>query len=588
MLGPGVLFASAATALALNASLWPQPRAAAFGAASSPIDASRFAFALAAAPPPNASSEALDILAAAFERYGAIVFGGAGSVGAGGETLTRPSPHSAADAAPSGAHVGPAAGPGALVGLAVSLSSADDTLQLNCDESYSLFVPAPDSGGAPANATLACATVYGCLRGLETFSQSVVATASGLLVVAQTPLLVEDAPRFAHRGVMLDTSRHFLPLATLRAVIDGLPFDKLNTLHWHISDAQSFPLASLAVPELARGAWAPAATYSLQDLHDIVRYAKYRGVRVVPEVDSPAHAASWAAGRPDIVLVCGTGYSSLLDPSLEATYDAIAALFGELATVFTDDAFHIGVDEVPVDASSCYNTSHVNAWMPSANISAGDYKGVVRYHMARLQAIVEALGKRPSAWQEALDHYGDTPTNPTMPPAGLSRDTALHVWFDPAWEWSNMSFVVEEGFRGVKCDSWYLSDTTLDIWSAYAADPLTDAVCTYAGEPPVQNCTCQEKPDPTDYGCFNIADPSLIERVIGGEASVWGEQVDATNLLQTLWPRASAVAERLWSPQSVNDAALALPRLTDHRCRLVARGVPASPVQPGFCDMSRR
>jgi len=570
-----ILAATATAAAALNASLWPQPRAAAYGASSSPLDASRFAFVLASAPPPaNASSEALDILAAAFERYGSIVLGDAGAVGARGETGRGPA--------------GAAAG-ALLVGLAVSLGSADDTLQLGVDESYSLFVPAPDAGGAPANATLACATVYGCLRGLETFSQGVVGDGNGGggLAVAQTPLVVEDAPRFAHRGVMLDTSRHFLPVAALRAVIDGLPFDKLNTLHWHISDAQSFPFASLAVPELARGAWAPAATYSLQDLRDIVRYAKYRGVRVVPEIDSPAHAASWSVGRPDLVLVCGDGYSSLLDASREETYEAIGALFGELASVFSDDAFHIGVDEVPVDASSCYNTSSVNAWMPSANISAGDYKGVVRYHMARLQAIVEALGKRPSAWQEAADHYGVENAKPTLAPPGLSKDTALHIWYAPAWEWWNMSFVVSQGFRGVKSDSWYLSDSGLDIWSAYAADPLTDAVCTYAGEPPVQNCTCTLKPDPNPYGCFNIVDPALIERVIGGEASVWGEEVDATNLLQALWPRASAVAERLWSPQSVNDAALALPRLTDHRCRLVARGVPAAPVQPSFCDGSR-
>ena len=104
----------------------------------------------------------------------------------------------------------------------------------------------------------------------------------------------------------------------------------------------------------------------------------------------------------------------------------------------------------------------------------------------------------------------------------------------------------------------------------------------------MQHCTCTQKPDPSYYGCFNIQNQTLIDRVIGGEASIWGEQADVTNLLQLLWPRVSAVGERLWSPQFVNDQAAALPRLTDHRCRLVARGVPAAPVQPGFCDGSRR
>ena len=154
-------------------------------------------------------------------------------------------------------------------------------------------------------------------------------------------------------------------------------------------------------------------------MRGLVRYAKYRGIRVVPEIDSPAHSASWGIGRPDLVLRCTssadpTGYQSLLDPSKEATWDAVAALFGELASVFTDEAFHLGVDEVPHDATSCYNTTHVNEWMPTVNVSAGDYKGVVRYHIDRLQAILASLGKRPSAWQEAADHYGLDPRLRTL------------------------------------------------------------------------------------------------------------------------------------------------------------------------------
>ena len=110
-------------------------------------------------------------------------------------------------------------------------------------------------------------------------------------------------------------------------------------------------------------------------------------------------------------------------------------------------------------------------------------------------------------------------------------------------------------------------------------------MCTYSGDsPPVRSCTCTQRPDPVQYGCFDITDPAQAARVLGGEASVWGEEADAQNLLQLLWPRASAVAERLWSDRSVNNATLAAPRLADHRCRHVARGIPAGPVVPGFCD----
>ncbi|KAI5608428.1 beta-hexosaminidase subunit beta isoform X3 [Silurus asotus] len=71
--------------------------------------------------------------------------------------------------------------------------------------------------------------------------------------------------------------------------------------------------------------------------------------------------------------------------------------------------------------------------------------------------------------------------------------------------------------------------------------------------------------------------------VIGGEACLWGEYVDATNLTPRLWPRASAVAERLWSDENVKDIGDAYTRLTKHRCRMLRRGIPAEPLFVGFC-----
>lgn len=71
--------------------------------------------------------------------------------------------------------------------------------------------------------------------------------------------------------------------------------------------------------------------------------------------------------------------------------------------------------------------------------------------------------------------------------------------------------------------------------------------------------------------------------MLGGEACLWGEYVDDTDSIQRGWPAAAAVAERLWSQGSVADVEEAAPRLWEHRCRLVARGIPAAPLGPGEC-----
>jgi len=101
------------------------------------------------------------------------------------------------------------------------------------------------------------------------------------------PLVINDKPRFPWRGLLLDTSRHYLPLSTLRKFIDALAYNKMNVFHWHIIDATSFPLESRVYPLLAeKGAFGTDFIYSQEDILSLVDYAKDRGVRIVPEYDT--------------------------------------------------------------------------------------------------------------------------------------------------------------------------------------------------------------------------------------------------------------------------------------------------------------
>ena len=147
------------------------------------------------------------------------------------------------------------------------------------------------------------------------------------------------------------------------------------------------------------------------------------------------------------------------------------------------------------------------------------------------------------------------------------------MWLWPSWNWANMTNVAEMGFYGVKSDHWYLNDQTVSWQEMYVQDPLTNGTCNYtSGE-----CVCAP--------CFNITDARAIARVLGGEACAWGEQISADNLMTVVWPRSSAVAERLWSGKQWNDPTEAQLRLEPFVCHLKQRGVPVAPLQPGYCPV---
>ena len=89
------------------------------------------------------------------------------------------------------------------------------------------------------------------MRGLETFSQLLVTSDGGGSVVCAASVTVADAPRFEYRGLMIDTSRRFLTVATIIAALDAMAYSKMNVLHWHVTDDQSFPLVLHSFPKLS-------------------------------------------------------------------------------------------------------------------------------------------------------------------------------------------------------------------------------------------------------------------------------------------------------------------------------------------------
>uniref|UniRef100_A0A8B9L2E3 Beta-hexosaminidase n=1 Tax=Astyanax mexicanus TaxID=7994 RepID=A0A8B9L2E3_ASTMX len=367
--------------------------------------------------------------------------------------------------------------------------------------------------------------------GLETFSQLVYEDDYGAHKINKTS--ISDFPRFAHRGILLDTSRHYLPLKAILTNLEAMAMNKFNVFHWHIVDDNSFPFLSRTFPDLSqRGAFHPYThVYTPSDVKMVIEFARMRGIRVVAEFDTPGHTQSWGKGQPDLLTPCFSGSSPTgtfgpVNPILNSTYDFMTRFFKEVSTVFPDAYIHLGGDEV--DFSCWKSNPDIQKFMDQQGFGQ-DYKKLESYYIQRLLDIVNATNKGYMVWQEVFDNG-----------VKLKGDTVVEVWMNNNVD-GELQKVTGSGFTTILSAPWYLDYVSYgQDWQKY-----------YKVEPLSFQGTAEQK-----------------KLVIGGEACLWGEYVDGTNLTPRLWPRASAVGERLWSDENVKDINSAYNRLAKHRCRM--------------------
>ncbi len=165
------------------------------------------------------------------------------------------------------------------------------------DESYSLTI------SANATARLTAVSSIGILRGLETFVQLFYQHSAGpFWYTPFAPVSIQDAPKFPHRGVMLDVARSWFDVDDILRTIDATAWTKMNRFHIHVTDSQSWPLEIPAIPELAqKGAYRPDLTYSPEDIQQIQEYGAQRGVEVYFEIDMPGHIGSVSWSHPELI-----------------------------------------------------------------------------------------------------------------------------------------------------------------------------------------------------------------------------------------------------------------------------------------------
>lgn len=175
--------------------------------------------------------------------------------------------------------------------IRIQIQSPDLKLSSETDESYQLKL---QSSSNRILAEISAETVFGARHGLETLSQLMTKRVdrmkrAGLVIVSSAS--ITDKPAYQHRGLLLDSARHFIPVPTILRILDGMSATKMNVFHWHITDSQSFPMESKRLPQMTfYGAYSEEKVYQKSDIDSVVTYAKYRGIRVIFELDAPAHA----------------------------------------------------------------------------------------------------------------------------------------------------------------------------------------------------------------------------------------------------------------------------------------------------------
>eukprot|EP00039_Didymoeca_costata_P009980 m.133243 g.133243 ORF g.133243 m.133243 type:complete len:644 (-) comp14667_c0_seq7:154-2085(-) len=488
-----------------------------------------------------------------------------------------------------------------LNSLVINVDSASDVLDRFTNESYTLAVTMT----APADtAILNATTIYGALRGLQTFSQMVKFNLSSATYTIFGSI-VSDAPRFEYRGVMIDTSRNFVSLNTLRLICDQMEQNKMNALHLHLTDDQSWPITIEGMPLLTQ--WmaygnqkydsvnnqTTSHIYSLANMSDFVGYCWDRAVRVIPEVDLPGHCIGQNAYpeyfvpqdsphncNPNITVsspgnvACDRG---LIDVTSEKGFDFVQQLYSSLVKTFPQGEYHIGGDEVwsvPWSNSTIVQSfckQHAKACPDDPNITCGSIGDLQPYFTRRVVEIINNLkpGAQLQGWAPGVEgfyQYGNLGSR--YPNFTYSNWNGWDGWQGPM---SRMTDESQENASVILSGPFYINR------------PVRTVVDSKGN---VQEQGNWEQMMHTAILNFTGGDKSKVR---GAELVAWGDStgIDSGGALDIMAIYMSGMAINLWSKNgtvsyvnpdgfsSCNGDDYSICDSIDwHRCRTLMRGIP--------------
>ncbi|XP_050682600.1 probable beta-hexosaminidase fdl [Leptidea sinapis] len=438
-------------------------------------------------------------------------------------------------------------------------ANSDPRLRLDTDESYKLSVKPDNTSSSTLIAEILANSFCGVRHALETLSQLIwLDVYAGSLIMLEAAL-VEDAPRFKYRGLMLDTARNYFPITDLIRTIDAMSACKLNTFHWHITDSQAFPLLVSGINQLSfYGTYSSSVVYTPDDVRAVAQYARVRGIRVLLEVDVPAHVGSgwyWVNSSVDNNLVfcldatpwsayCKYPPCGQLNPRSADVFDILQSLYSEIIKLTgVDDIFHLGNDDVSL---RCW-ADHFDTINPMKLWFEFNINALKRLQLANVQ-----LPNLIILWYSHLSESLRVGLKEFVPKIGLQTR-----------EFSG----TQKYAKGLKIivsheDMWDLNGGHGNWYDESGGALYNSWQKVYEHRPWARK---------------------NIQNMLGGEATVWSPTLGSGGLDARVWPRAAALAERLWSDRPEGATRSVQARLDVQRTRLIKRGVQVAPLWSLWC-----
>jgi len=351
-------------------------------------------------------------------------------------------------------------------------------------------------------------TEIGAYRGLETLLQCLTVK-DGDYVFPNIKII--DEPRFPWRGLMIDVSRHFMPLDVIKRNIDGMAAVKLNVLHLHLSDDQGFRVESKSFPKLHQLA-SDGLYFTQEEIKEIVNFASKRGIRVVPEFDMPGHATSWIVAYPHLASKDTTYslerswgiFNPTLNPIKQYTYEFLGKFTEEMTELFPDEYFHIGGDEN--NGISWNNNQEIIAFKSKMEFETT--LELQNYFNQQILQILEKYKKKMIGWDEILV--------PELP-----KNVVIQSWRGK----NTLELAAKNGYQVLLSNGYYI-DLIQPTKYHYLNDPISEEL---------EITKDQEK------------------LILGGEATMWAEYISYETIDSRIWPRTAAIAERFWSQKDIRD-----------------------------------